>query len=197
VNPLQIVLLQGMIVEEEGDVVDVLPTIAIAAGLLQERPQLLGNYLMEREGAYRGARICEVELLELINLIAEADLDINHAGRLAGFELGLLTAAPNGRADPDQQRGEVHILEILWARPLYDPLDAANQIQIVAAAGFGVAIPAGADLDIARKHTVAGLGVAGPGGVGDDRDVGADAEGPELAPEGTVRVAGDISDSGH
>lgn len=52
---------------------------------------------------------------------------------------------------------------------------------VIAARTLRAAHPAGTDLDAVGEHPIIGLGVGGLAAVGDDRDVGRNAEGLELA----------------
>ena len=85
---------------------------------------------MQGESTHGDASVPEAQFLEGIDLIAKADLHIQHTGSLASVEPLFLAGPAHGRADAYKQCRKIMILEIFSLRHLLYRLHAAKQVDI-------------------------------------------------------------------
>ena len=119
-----------MLANQKCDVVDILSPVALAYGLLKQRTEFFSDKLMNGERTHRHTGPVQVQLLEGIDLITEADLDIKNPACLAVRQPGFFTCAPLGGANADPERGEFVIFEVLCARHLLHRLHSTEEIGV-------------------------------------------------------------------
>jgi len=127
---------------------------------------------------------------------APAPLGAGAAARSVGG-----ATVPLGRRGPDEREtifGATRSLAEIGVEPARPELGRREaQRDIVVIRDFRAAVPAGTDLDAVGQDPIVGLVVARLAAIGDDVDLGTDAERLELTLERAVVILGDVSDGGH